>query len=81
MPRPERARTSVYRASNQVSGLSMPVGLSASADSAAWILKAVELAGEAHHFLGVSAEGVCGIVESSGNPDVVAMVTPTVVRY
>ncbi|KAL1514553.1 hypothetical protein AB1Y20_003649 [Prymnesium parvum] len=58
-----------------VSGLSMPVGLSAPASSDAWVLKAIELSARAHHFLGVSAEGVCGIVESSGNPDVVAMVT------
>ena len=58
-----------------VSGLSMPVGLSTPAGSDSWVLKAMELSGAAHHFLGVSAEGVCGVVESSGNDDLVAMVS------
>lgn len=58
----------------------MPVGLSSPANSDAWALKAIELSSQAHHFLGVSAEGVCGIVESSGNNDVVAMLTPSKVR-
>ena len=59
-----------------VSGLSMPVGLSAPANCDAWVLKGIELSGESHQFLGVSAEGVCGIVHSSGNPDVLAVLTP-----
>ena len=38
-------------------------------------LKGVESSAKAHHFLGVSAEGVCGIVQSSGNSDTVAVLS------
>ena len=40
----------------------MPVGLRAAFDDAAAAHRAHSLASSAHHFLGVSAEGVCGIV-------------------
>ena len=53
-----------------VSGLSMPVGLRASVDDAVVAVQAIPPTGVAHSFLGVSGEGVCGIVQTSGNPDV-----------
>ena len=56
-----------------VSGLSMPVGLTVPASDAAGVLKAIDVTGGANHFLGVSAEGVCGVVQSTGNPDVIAV--------
>ena len=55
----------------------MPVGLRASVDDAAAALRAHSLASSAHHFLGVSAEGVCGIVRSTGNPDVLLLLSAT----
>ena len=53
-----------------VSGLSMPVGLRAMVDETPEALQAITFTGVAHSFLGVSGEGVCGIVQTSGNPDV-----------
>ncbi len=57
-----------------VSGLSMPVGLCAEAEHVADALGALEQSATGHHFLGVSAEGLCGIVESTGNCDTQAVV-------
>lgn len=56
-----------------VSGLSMPVGLRAPAGHAASAVAAMDMTAGKHHFLGVSAEGVCGVVQSTGNPDVIAV--------
>ena len=56
-----------------VSGLSMPVGLRSSATNTAAVLRALEISNGEHHFLGVSSEGVCGIVRSTGNPDALAI--------
>ena len=56
-----------------VSGLSMPVGLRGPTADVASVLRAIDVSGGEHHFLGVSAEGVCGIVKSKGNPDVIAV--------
>jgi len=57
-----------------VSGLSMPAGLYASKrggaeDDVARAVEARAAAGEARHFLGVTAHGLAGIVESTGNYD------------
>ena len=59
-----------------VSGLSMPVGLCADHGNIHHIASAIRQSATAHHFLGVSAEGLCGIVESTGNDD-----TQGVVHY
>ena len=56
-----------------VSGLSMPVGVRAPATGYETAIKAIETSCGPHHFLGVSAEGVCGVVKSTGNPDVIAV--------
>ena len=53
-----------------VSGLSMPAGLRAMVDDTSAAVQAMVFTGGAHSFLGVSGEGVCGIVQTSGNPDV-----------
>jgi len=50
-----------------VSGLSMPVGLRAPAEDVGSLLRALETSKGHHHFLGVSSEGIVGIVESTGN--------------
>ena len=57
-----------------VSGLSMPVGVRAPASEPAAAMKAIETSCGPHHFLGVSAEGVCGVVKTTGNPEVIAVV-------
>ena len=59
-----------------VSGLSMPVGLRAPAEDVGSLLRALETSKGHHHFLGVSSEGIVGIVESTGNPDVLAVLSP-----
>ena len=56
-----------------VSGLSMPVGVRAPSSDVASAVRAIDISGGAHHFLGVSVEGVCGVVKSTGHPDVFAM--------
>ena len=56
-----------------ISGLSMPVGVRAPAADVASAVRALDISGGAHHFLGVSVEGVCGIVQSTGHPDVLAL--------
>ena len=53
-----------------VSGLSMPAGLRAHFDDASAAVHATSTTGVEHSFLGVSGEGVCGIVQTAGNPDV-----------
>jgi len=58
-----------------VSGLSMPVGLRGPTRDVASVLHSIDISGGEHHFLGVSAEGVCGIVKTKGNPDVVAVLS------
>ena len=58
-----------------VSGLSMPVGLSGPSGDVASILRALDISGGEHHFLGVSAEGVCGVVKSTGNRDVLSVIS------
>ena len=57
-----------------VSGLSMPVGVRAPATEPDAAMRAIETSAGPHHFLGVSAEGVCGVVKSTGNPDVIAVI-------
>ena len=52
-----------------VSGLSMPVGLACAADRSGWAIEALGECKSGHHFLGVAAEGLCGIVHSTGNAD------------
>ena len=56
------------------SGLSMPVGVRVPATDSSAVIKALETGSGTHHFLGVSTEGVCGVVKSTGNPDVIAVV-------
>lgn len=56
-----------------VSGLSMPVGVRVPVTAPFAAIKAIETSCGPHHFLGVSAEGVCGVVQSTGNPDVIAV--------
>jgi len=60
---------------DMASGLSMPAGLRApaatddGAEDVAFARKSLSAAGEARHFLGVTAHGLAGIVESTGNTD------------
>jgi 3-deoxy-D-arabino-heptulosonate 7-phosphate (DAHP) synthase len=51
----------------------MPVGVRAPCSDVASAVRAIDISGGAHHFLGVSVEGVCGVVKSTGHPDVLAM--------
>ena len=60
-----------------VSGLSFPTGMSAAASEAADVLDALDKSGSGHRFLGVSSEGLCGIVESTGNADTHAVLAAT----
>jgi len=52
------------------SGLSMPVGFKNGTDGGIQIaIDAVRAASHAHHFLGVTEQGLAGIVSTRGNPD------------
>jgi len=52
------------------SGLSMPVGFKNGTDGNIQIaIDAVRAAGHRHHFLGVTEQGLAGIVSTRGNPD------------
>ena len=52
------------------SGLSMPVGFKNGTDGSVQIaIDAVRAAGHRHHFLGVTEQGLAGIVSTRGNPD------------
>ncbi len=52
------------------SGLSMPVGFKNGTDGNIQIaIDAVRAAGHPHHFLGVTEQGLAGIVSTRGNPD------------
>ena len=57
-----------------VSGVSMPVGARVPATDSSAVHHAIETSSGTHHFLGVSTEGVCGVVKSTGNPDVIAVI-------
>ena len=66
---------------DMASGLSMPAGLRAPAttddgtEDVATARAALTAAGEARHFLGVTAHGLAGIVESTGNSDCGLMIS------
>ena len=52
------------------SGLSMPIGFKNNTDgSLQAAMNAMLAAGQPHHFLGISHEGVASIVSTTGNPD------------
>src|SRR5262249_58975172 len=52
------------------SGLSMPVGFKNGTDGGVQIaIDAVRAARHPHQFLGVTEQGLCAIVATSGNPD------------
>ncbi|MEM6960410.1 MAG: 3-deoxy-7-phosphoheptulonate synthase [Myxococcota bacterium] len=65
------ARTTESQVHRQfASGLSMPVGFKNGTGGAIKLAAdAVNAAGHAHSFLGVTKQGTCAIVETQGNPD------------
>jgi 3-deoxy-7-phosphoheptulonate synthase len=65
------ARTTESQVHRQLaSGLSMPVGFKNGTDGNIQVaLDAIEAAGEPHHFLSVTKDGVAAIVRTQGNND------------
>ncbi|KAJ1620142.1 hypothetical protein T492DRAFT_1079928 [Pavlovales sp. CCMP2436] len=59
------------------SGLSMPVGFEAAAGASEMAVRAIRLAAQAHPFIGVSKQGVAGVVHTTGNKDCHAIVAGT----
>lgn len=57
------------------SGLSMPVGFEAPVGAAKTAAEAIVLAGKPHPFIGVSKQGVAGVVHTVGNRDCHAIVS------
>ena len=68
----DRSRSRVC--SELASGLSMPVGFEAPAGAAAAAVGAITLTARPHPFIGVSKEGVAGVVHTLGNKDCHAIV-------
>jgi 3-deoxy-7-phosphoheptulonate synthase len=68
-----KARARLY--AELASGLSMPVGFEAGGGDAANAVTAIERAARPHPFIGVSKQGVAGVVHTTGNGDCHAIVS------
>ena len=56
------------------SGLSMPIGFKNGTDgSFTTAINAMQSASKSHHFLGVNANGMASIVNTTGNPDAISL--------